>query len=559
MTSVRIPHVAYFSMEIALQSDVPTYSGGLGVLAGDTLRSAADLALPVTAVTLASRSGYFRQQIEGGRQLEHPQAWNPADHARHVPVKVPVRVGAREVWVTAWEWRIESHCAESQPVSVLLLDTDLPENHPEDRALTGTLYGGDAAYRLAQEMVLGIGGVRLLAAIGCPVEKYHLNEGHAALLTLELLREQMERSDCDLDAAIEAVRRRCVFTTHTPVPAGHDQFEHDLVHSLLGTLASAELLRRLGGAERLNMTLVALELSGWVNGVAQRHAEVSRAMFPGFEVHAITNGVHPWTWASDGHRALFDQHVPHWCHEPELLIHASRIPLEDIARAHARAKASLLAHAQRVAEPVALAPDCLTIGFARRMTSYKRPLLLFSDLARLRRIARRYPLQIVMAGKAHPRDWEGKQHIEQLHAIARELEGEVPLVFLPGYDMDLGRQMTAGVDLWLNTPQRPLEASGTSGMKAALNGVPNLSVLDGWWLEGWEEGVTGWAVGPDGPHDPAVDSLSLHDQLEQVIAPLFYEDPQAWLHVCREAIARNGSQFNSHRMLRRYVLEAYTR
>jgi starch phosphorylase len=554
-----LPRIAYFSMEIALEDAIPTYSGGLGVLAGDTMRSAADLAVPVVGVTLASRQGYFRQGIVEGAQREQAQAWEPRDHAKPLPVKVPVRIGGSDVWITAWEYRVQSRCEGSRPVPILLLDTDLPENSAEDRQLTGVLYGGDAEYRLRQEIVLGVGGARLLRAAGMAVEKYHLNEGHAALLALELLRLQLEETEGDADRAVAAVRRHCVFTTHTPVPAGHDQFDYALVERCLGEPVDGKLLRSLAGTERLNMTHLALHLSGWVNGVAQRHAEVSRAMFPGHQVHAITNGIHPWTWASDAHRALFDRHVPHWCLDPELLIQVGRVPLEEIAAAHAQARQALLAHAKAVVPGSRLDPERLTIGFARRMTNYKRPFLLFSDLDRLRAIARKHPLQVVLAGKAHPNDAEGREHIARLHAWSRELEDEIPVVFLPDYGMAAGRLVVAGVDVWLNTPQRPLEASGTSGMKAALNGVPNLSVLDGWWLEGWQEGVTGWAVGPDGPHAPEVDADSLYDQLGRVVAPLFYGDREGWLRVAREAIARNGSYFNSHRMLRHYVLEAYTR
>lgn len=553
-----LPRVAYFSMEIALENDMPTYSGGLGVLAGDMMRSAADMAVPLLGVTLACRQGYFRQAIEDGRQTESPWPWDPNRFARHLQAKVAVQIGGREVWVGGWEYTVTTRCPAGRAVPVLLLDTDLPENHPEDRALTDALYSGDALHRLRQEIVLGVGGVRLLGALGVQVQKYHLNEGHAAFLTLELLRMQRAAGLSPADAAA-AVESHCVFTTHTPVPAGHDQFEYtDAVRELAG-LADPETLRKLAGEERLNMTLLALNLSGWVNGVANRHAEVSRELFPGYEVHAITNGVHPWTWTSDAHRAMFDRHVPHWCEEPELLLQAEKIPLAEIAQAHAQAKATLIEHAKRACPSVPLSADRFTIGFARRMTSYKRPQLLFSDMARLRRIAQRYPLQIVLAGKAHPRDAEGKRHIEELHQRARELAGEVPVLFLPGYGMDSARHIVAGVDLWLNTPQRPLEASGTSGMKAALNGVPNLSVLDGWWLEGCVEGVTGWPIGPDGPHDPQVDSDSLYDQLENAVLPLYHERPQAWQEVMRNAIARNGSFFNSHRMVRRYVLEAYSR
>ena len=556
--SPLLPRVAYFSMEMALDAAMPTYSGGLGILAGDTMRSAADLAIPVVGVTLASRSGYFRQRIEAGAQVEQPQAWSPDRHAKPVPTKVSVRIGTHDVWITAWEYTVASHCKGSRPVPVYLLDTDLPENRPADRTLTGTLYGGDSDYRLRQEMVLGVGGARLLHALGIKVEKYHLNEGHAALLTLELLHRQANEG-VNADAAVARVREHCVFTTHTPVPAGHDQFDYELALPLLAGLAPAPLVKKLAGKERLNMTLLALNLSGWVNGVARRHAEVSRDMFPGYEVHAITNGVHAWTWASDGHRALYDKHFPHWGLEPEGLVHAARIPMEEVAAAHAAAKQALLSHIALALPAVPLRPDRLTIGFARRMTSYKRPSLLFSDLERLRKLSKKYPLQIVLAGKAHPMDMPGKEHIRNLHRFARELAPDVAVAYLPDYAMDSARLIVSGVDVWLNTPQRPLEASGTSGMKAALNGVPNLSVLDGWWLEGWEEGITGWAVGPDGPHDAEVDAESLYDKLERVVAPLFYDDPAGWQQVCRGAIGANASFFNTHRMLRRYVIEAYSR
>jgi starch phosphorylase len=546
-------------MEIALESGIPTYSGGLGVLAGDTMRSAADLGVPLVGVTLVSRGGYFRQRIADGVQGEEPQSWDPQAHAERVPAQVSVTIAGREVRVTGWEYRVApSPGNDADPVPVLLLDTDLPENHPDDRALTGRLYGGDSAYRLRQEMVLGLGGVAMLAALDVQVDKYHLNEGHAAFLTLALLRQQLDAGRT-VEDAVAAVQAHCVFTTHTPVPAGHDQFEYDLADACLGEVVPPQLLRRLAGAERLNVTQLALSLSGWVNGVAKRHAEVSRAMFPGREVHAITNGVHPWTWSSDAHRRLYDRHIPGWTREPECLAHAQAIPAAELVAAHAEAKAALLAHLDHACPGHALRPERFTLGFARRMTAYKRPSLLFGDLARLRRLAQRYPMQVVLSGKAHPADAEGKRQIAQLHAHAKALADVLPVVFVPGYDMELGRLVTAGCDVWLNTPQRPLEASGTSGMKAALNGVPNLSVLDGWWLEGWIEGVTGWAVGDDGPHDPQADQEALYRTLEDVVLPLWHDAPQEWVKVMRGAIVHNGALFHSHRMLRRYATEAYTR
>ncbi|MFC5499356.1 alpha-glucan family phosphorylase [Caenimonas terrae] len=556
----RLPRVAYFSMEIALDPAVPTYSGGLGVLAGDMLQSAADLAVALIGVTLVSRQGYFRQEIAGGMQVERPEPWEPARFAEPVAAKVPLDMGGRRVWVGAWRYLVTSRSDGAPPVPVLLLDTDLPENAPEDRRLTDFLYGGDERYRLRQEMVLGIAGVRMLAALGVQVTRYHLNEGHAALLALELLRMRCAAAQSPAaPEALAAVRRQCVFTTHTPVPAGHDQFAYPLALAELGSMVQEPLLRTLAGDERLNMTRLALSLSGWVNGVAQRHAETASGMFPGYTVHAIGNGVHPWTWASDAHRLLYARHVPHWCHEPERLMMANRIALPEIAAAHAAAKRLLLERAAEFPGGAALRPERCTLGFARRMTAYKRPELLFADLERLRRIAGRYPLQVLLAGKAHPHDLEGKREIERLLGFAQQLGAELPVVFLPGYGLELARLMVAGVDVWLNTPQRPLEASGTSGMKAALNGVPSLSVLDGWWIEGCAEGVTGWAVGGQGPEDSGADALSLYSKLEEQVLPLFYQRPAQWTELTRSTIAHNGSFFNSHRMVRRYVLEAYAR
>lgn len=557
---IHEPRIAYFSMEIALSNDIPAYSGGLGVLAGDTMRSSADLGLPIIGVTLVSRAGYFRQEIVDGRQVERPNAWQPDEWAKRVPGKVALSIGEREVWVGAWLYSVEGRGGSAVPV--ILLDTALEENHAEDRELTHYLYGGDDTYRLKQEMVLGIGGVRMLAALGFSVRKYHLNEGHAALLTVELLRRlahspaEAGRPGLHYDTA--AVRKLCVFTTHTPVEAGHDQFPYEIADRLLGGLIDADELRKQAGAERLNMTRLALNLSEHVNGVARRHAEVSRRMFPGYEVRAITNGVHSWTWACDSFRRLYDAHVARWCHEPELLARADLIPDADVLQAHAQAKHALLERIREGGGPPLDATVPL-FGFARRMTAYKRADLLFSDLERLKTIARRHPLQIVLAGKAHPRDAGGKQLIERLHMWAHALHDTVPVVFLPGYDMDLARLLISGVDVWLNLPMRPLEASGTSGMKAALNGVPQLSVLDGWWIEGWIEGVTGWSVGGESEVDDVGDAASLYEKPEQQVLPLYYGEPARWVAVMKGAIARNASFFNTHRMMRRYAVEAYMR
>src|SRR5574340_1357678 len=416
---IHQPRVAYFSMEIALRNEIPTYAGGLGVLAGDTIRSAADLELPLVAVSLVSRAGYFRQEIDAnGRQVEHASRWEPRDWAKPLDAKTAVTIEGRPVWIGAWLYVLEGHMGGRQPV--LLLDTDLDENGSSDREITHYLYGGDNVYRLKQEIVLGLGGVRLLHAIGFTIRHYHMNEGHSALLGLELMRrytysaEEVRPGESRYD--LPRVRDLCSFTTHTPVEAGHDRFPYDLVQRVLDNDFDIETIKRLSGEDSLNMTRLALNLSEYVNGVARKHAEVSNAMFPGYKVHAITNGVHPYTWTAEGFRQLYDHYTPGWCHEPQLLIRADCcIPDAAIWEAHAQAKQHLIEKVQALAG-VAFRPDVPIFGFARRMTAYKRPDLLFSGLDRLREIARKYPFQIVLAGKAHPRDENGKHLIEQLCA-----------------------------------------------------------------------------------------------------------------------------------------------
>jgi len=553
--------IAYFSMEIGLANDIPTYSGGLGVLAGDTLRTAADLDLPMVAVTLVARAGYFRQEIDAdGRQIEHSDPWDPAAHATRLNAAVALALDGRQVWVGGWLYVVKSH--RNGRVPVLLLDTDMPVNHPEDREITHRLYGGDEVYRIKQEVVLGVGGVAMLQALGFKLIGYHMNEGHSAFLTLALLRkyayapEDLRPGESPYD--IPRVRDLCTFTTHTPVETGHDQFSYDLVRRIYGDLPDPATIRQLAGADRLNMTRLALNLSEYVNGVAKRHAETSRRLFPGYAVHAVTNGVHSSTWTSLHLGALYDQFVPGWCQEPELLSRADRIPDDQLWQAHVQAKQDLIARVGRVSG-VRLDADKPILGLARRMTAYKRPDLLFYDLTRLEAIARRHPFQIVMAGKAHPRDEGGKRLIQALHGHMRALVGSIPMAFLPDYDMDTALAMVSGSDVWLNTPLRPLEASGTSGMKAAFNGVPQLSVLDGWWVEGCIEGVTGWAIGDDSQGANGSDAASLCDKLERVVLPLWYGDRPGWVQVMKGAISKNAAYFNSHRMMRRYAAEAYLR
>jgi starch phosphorylase len=553
--------VAYFSMEVAVGSSMPTYSGGLGVLAGDTLKSCADLRVPVVGMTLLFRKGYFDQKFDQwGGQQEGPVEWNPAHFLQLLPEMAQVEIEQRTVRVRAWQYNIVG--LSGYVVPLILLDTDVEGNADNDRALTNYLYGGDQRYRLAQEILLGVGGVRMLRALGYSgVEKFHMNEGHAGLLVLELLNRQKEEQPADWD--FERVRNQCVFTTHTPVPAGHDKFEYDLVERVLGQVVPFEIMQMLGGQDRLNMTLLALNLSRYVNGVAKRHEEVSREMFPGYPINHLTNGVHSWTWTCDSFKALYDRYIQGWANDPAMLRKAVSLPKDEVWAAHSEAKARLLAVVKE-RTGIALSADALTIGFARRATQYKRADLIFSDVQRLLDIVRRgYPLQFVFAGKAHPRDEGGKELIRRIVAVAHQTGDQIPIVYLENYDMDLARQIISGADLWLNTPQRPLEASGTSGMKAAHNGVPSFSTLDGWWIEGCLEGQTGWAIGgreegaADADQINRRDAEDLYQKLENVIAPLFYQQRQRWLDVMRQAIALNASYFNTHRMVQQYVTNAY--
>ena len=561
-TSGAAPGIAYFSMEICLDPAIPTYSGGLGVLAGDTLRSAADLKLPMVGVTLLHRKGYFRQRIDAeGNQTEAPEEWRPEDMLQEMPERASVTIEGRDVQVRAWRYVIRG--VTGQEVPVLLLDTALPANGEFDRTLTDTLYGGDSHYRLCQEIVLGMGGAQLLRAIGMSADaRYHMNEGHSALLSVMLLEWRLDgRKPFELDENdVDSVRRQCVFTTHTPVPAGHDVFPSDLVRRVLGD-ERVQLLESAKALENgsLNMTHLALRLSRCVNGVAMKHREVSSAMFPGFPIDSITNGVHAGTWTSAPFQSLFDRRVPEWRTDNLYLRYAVGIPLADIRAAHVESKKEFIAEVAKRTR-VELDPGVFTIGFARRATPYKRADLMFADTERLSQIAESVgPMQIVFGGKAHPHDAGGKDLIRRIHKAAEALKGRVSVVYLENYEMAIAATMVSGVDLWVNNPMKPLEASGTSGMKAALNGVPSLSVLDGWWIEGHVEGVTGWSIGASETEaiDQSKDALDLYLKLERVILPLFYGLPFAYAEVMRSSIALNGSFFNTQRMVEQYVRNAY--
>ncbi len=560
------PKIAYFSMEIGIQNDIPTYSGGLGVLAGDTIRTGADLKLPMVAVTILVKKGYFIQELdEYGKQTELPADWEPSKYMKLLPVKISVQIEGRDVLVQAWQYNVSSLTGGCIPI--FFLDTDIPENIPEDREITAKLYGGDLSYRLKQEIVLGIGGVRMLHELDFEIKKYHMNEGHSSLLTLELLnrfkRPIEDVWDEKLVWDIEKVKDLCVFTTHTPIEAGHDRFPYDLVQKTLGDFIPLKVLKELGGQDNLNMTRLGLNLSEFINGVAKKHSEVSRSMFPGYEINAITNGVHSFTWTCDSFKRLFDKYLPGWANEPELFVRVGRIPDEEIWEAHLEAKNTLLDYVKRTTG-VEMNKDILTIGFARRATAYKRADLIFSDIERLKKIGSG-KLQIIYAGKAHPKDEPGKKLIEKIFSIKKELGSALKLSYLKNYDMDIALKMVSGVDVWLNTPLRPREASGTSGMKAAHNGVINFSILDGWWIEGHIEGYTGWSIGPNPTETTLVenmdsrDSDDLYHKLEHIIIPLYYQNRRTWIKMMQNAIGKNAYYFNSHRMMRRYVTDAYIR
>lgn len=551
-------HVAYYSMEIAINPGMPTYSGGLGVLAGDTLRSAADLGLPLAAFTLLHRKGYFRQHLDAaGTQTEDVQPWNPSDFCTEEPARVTVSIEDRTVTVRAWRYDLEGRTGHVVPI--YLLDTDLEGNSGWDRGLTDHLYGGDTNYRLQQEIVLGMGGVRMAHALGIDVNVYHMNEGHAALLTLALLESELSGGPAGAPTAadVERVRQQCVFTTHTPVPAGHDRFSTEQTIRILGGERTARLQGE--GCFRdglLNMTLLALHFSRYANGVAMQHGKVSRDMFPDFHIGSITNGVHAPTWLSEPVQRMLDEHIPDWRRDNLYLRNAIDLPLKEIFAAHARAKDELLGEvASRTG--VVLNPKVLTLGFARRAATYKRATLMFTDPGRLQEIAANAGgLQIIYAGKAHPQDEPGKELVRQVVEDAAQLSNDtLRIVYLENYAWDLGALLTAGVDVWINNPRRPYEASGTSGMKAALNGVPSLSILDGWWIEGCIEGVTGWAI-EDGADD-AEEAASLYRKLESAVVPLYRAEPEQWARLMRTTLAFNGSYFNTDRMVQQYTRNAY--
>jgi starch phosphorylase len=541
--------VAYFCSEFGVDERLPIYAGGLGVLAGDHLKSASDLRVPLVGVGLFYHGGYFRQTLnEAGWQIEAYPANDPESLGlSRMPVEVSIDLAGEEVRAQVWR-------ADVGRVPLYLLDTDLERNSEAGRSVTATLYGGDSEQRIRQELVLGIGGVRALTALGVEPTVFHMNEGHAALLGVERMRK-LTASGASFREALERVRSSTVFTTHTPVSAGHDVFDHDLARRYLSGYAEElgvpwETLAALGrdadSDRNFGMTPLALRTARWINGVSLMHGRVSRRMWQSLwpdrpeddvPIGHITNGVHAPTWRA-----------------PEL---AEALTDEELARVHARHKAQLLHHVAGAAG-VELDPGALTIGFARRFATYKRADLLFSDEERLARLlgdAER-PLQIVLAGKAHPADDAGKAVLRRILDFTRGPRAAGRAVFLEGYDLALARLLVQGCDVWLNTPLRPLEASGTSGMKAGLNGVLNVSVLDGWWYEGYSPEV-GWAIGERDVETSDADAEHLFSLLENDVVPCFYGDRGRWVEMMKASIAEIGARFSSDRMVSEYVEKLY--
>jgi glycogen phosphorylase len=548
--------IAYFSMEIALESDIKTYAGGLGVLAGDTLKSAADLKVPMVGVTLLNDEGYFKQKIsKTGEQIEMPTKYN-FSKLKKLKNQVTINIGKDKVKVGVWEYLVKS--PRGYYVPVYFLDSNISSNSPKYTALTGRLYRSEKDYRLMQEIILGRAGVKMLKELGYDnLKKFHINEGHGSLVAIELFLNSKRKK---IEDRVKEVQDKCVFTTHTPIKAGHDvfpvslfkEYQRDFPFKLPGLLKNGTV----------NMTKVALYFSNYINGVALSHREVSHKMFPAYPIYAITNGVHSKTWTSKEFQDLYDKYIPSWKRSNLSLRNAFNIPLSAIWDSHQKAKKRLFDYIYKK-QKIRLSQSVFTIGFARRFTGYKRSNLLFYDVDRLLKIHENVgKIQIIYAGKAHLNDRDGKAMIKNIHDIKNKYKDRIKIIFLEGYEMDIAKLMVAGVDVWLNTPLPPNEASGTSGMKAAHNGVPHFSTLDGWWVEGFINRKTGWAIGKKREHLDLQDldkkdAENLYFRLEKKILPRYYNHPKRWQETMRHTIAVNASFFNSERMLQQYIQEAY--
>lgn len=542
----RMGLVGYFTAEIGLWSELHTYSGGLGVLAGDHVKSAADAEIDLVGVTLLYREGYGRQHIDNdGNQTETFGAIDPADHL--IDTGLDLTLPLDDGTIHAKIWKVEVVGVTGHVVPVYFMDTHHPKNSEYHQRLGARLYGGDDDVRIRQEYLLGVGGVRLLNKLKKNFSGLHLNEGHCTFALLELLSQGWTRED---------LSKKILFTTHTPVPAGHDRFEWDDVNEVLGDLIpkdAVELVKSVGDPEdgaRCSMSHLAVALAEQVNAVSNLNAQVASTMFDNYHIHPLTNGVHHITWTSPTMSALFDEKLPGWKVDPTQLGYAGTLSDDDLLAARGKNR-RIFRELVKASTGVELEEERLTIGFARRFATYKRANLVFKDLERLSRIGGG-KIQFVFSGKAHPRDDGGKQLIRDIYGSAKHLEQEIPVAFLENYDMDTGLAITSGVDIWLNNPVRPMEASGTSGMKAAMNGVPNCSILDGWWPEGCQHGVNGWAIGEseDDRNDDR-DADNIYSVLENDVIPAWEKGGSVWANIMRSSIA-TSARFTGARMISEY-------
>jgi starch phosphorylase len=533
--------VAYLTAEIGLRSDLPTYSGGLGVLAGDHVKAAADLGIDLTAVTLLYRNGYARQHITDGTQTETFPEFDPSTVLEDTGLMLHDELEGRPLSLRLWRYRHVGH--GGQRADVIFLDPAVDGNDPADIALGHRLYGGPYGTRIRQEYILGVCGIKALDVLGIEATTLHLNEGHCAFAPLELERRGWSR---------EKIAASTLFTTHTPVPAGHDRFTWDEVDAVVGHLLPSDVKAALDG-EMLSMSHLAAHYAGRMNGVSQLNAEVAHTMFEGRTIEGITNGVHHLTWTSSAMAELFDEAVEGWRTDPALLATADEsLSDEALLGARHRARAALFDEIE-AQTGVRFDEGRLTVGFARRFATYKRADLVFSDLERLLE-AMKGKVQFVFSGKAHPDDMGGKALIERVLDAGRQLGHDVPVVFLENYSMHTGAVMTAGVDVWLNTPVRPMEASGTSGMKAAMNGVPNCSILDGWWPEACKHGINGWGIGhQEDDRDDARDAKAVLDVLIDEVLPAWESEPKVWCNLMRQSIVASAP-FTAQRMVEDYLV-----
>jgi glycogen phosphorylase len=544
-TPLSTVQTVYFTMEIGLEASMPTYAGGLGMLAADIMRSSADIELSVACITMGWEHGYLRQHIRADGTQEYNQIdWNKSEYLQKLPQEVVVQVQGRDVHVGCWLYTIVGQTTSEVPV--FFLDTNLPQNSQYDKTITQQLYGGDGTMRLAQEIVLGIGGIKMLRALDVHnVHTYHMNEGHAAFLTLELLKE------CDFKE--DEVKKRCAFTTHTPVKAGHDAFDYEHAWQVAGEQLPWNI-KDLAGQQELSMTVLALNLSRYTCGVAQIHGEVSRAMFPGYSIDAITNGVHHVHWASEPIKQLLDTYIKDWRMHPEQLTQARTLPDHELWRAHMLAKATLIDHVNSLG--FAFEPNILTIATARRVVPYKRPELLYDNIERLLEVSGG-KLQIIHSGNAHPSDPFSQSVITRMIERSKALKDNVRIAYVENYNPDIAKLLVSGADVWLNTPTRLMEASGTSGMKAAMNGTLNLSTLDGWWIEGYtQDHESGWRIGPltraiDIENTLHIDAEDIYTQLQFEIMPEYYNDRSRWIERMKRSIALLA-YFSSQRCVQEY-------